>query len=422
MNRSTKTRYVIFQILVEIFKKNKNFETVFNKFIIDQDFNQKDISFINNVCLNTMRRSMHCKLILKKFSKSKLNTNQYILLSSAIVQIVYLKIKPYAVVNETVNVAKKIKIFPGFVNALLKNILNNLDEVSKTEVDLCDFPDWFVKQTEVKKKFETDKFIKTFCDHPSLHLVFKSEKYLNNFKEPHTKSSKYSAFIETQKKVSNINNFEKGEWWVQDFASMLPLAFNPKAKNLSILDICAAPGGKAFQILSNNKVVLNDINIKRISKLKTNLSRLKFNPKIMNLNGLDFDESHKFDMVILDAPCSSIGTIRRHPEIFFKSKCPDFASLNQLQKNLLEKSSRLIKNKGKIVYMVCSFFYSETIDIIENFLKKNKNFSIERYSPNKEFYDLKHLISKEGYFLTLPTNYKNFNIDGFFSVQLIRND
>ena len=422
MNRSTKTRYVIFQILVEIFKKNKNFETVFDKFIINQNFNQKDISFINNVCLNTMRRSMHCKLILKKFCKSGLNTNQYILLSSAIVQIVYLKIKPYAVVNETVNVAKKVKIFPGFVNALLKNILTNLDEVSKIKIDLYDFPEWFVKQTKVKKEFEFDNFIETFCEHPSLHLVFKSEKYLNNFREPHTKSSKSSAFIETQKKVSKIDNFEKGEWWVQDFASMLPLAFNSKTKNLNILDICAAPGGKAFQVLSNNKVVLNDINIKRISKLKTNLSRLKFKTKIMNLNGLDFDESHKFDMVILDAPCSSIGTIRKHPEIFFRSKYPDFDSLNQLQKSLLEKSSKLINVKGKIIYMVCSFLYSETIGIVENFLKKNRSFSIERYNPNKEFYNLENLISKEGYFLTLPTKYKNFNIDGFFSVQLIRND
>jgi len=203
---------------------------------------------------------------------------------------------------------------------------------------------------------------------------------------------------------------------------MLPLAFNYKTKNLNILDMCAAPGGKAFQILSNNKAVLNDINIKRISKLKTNLSRLKFKPEIMNLNGLDFDESHKFDMIILDAPCSSIGTIRRHPEIIFKSKNPDFGTLNQLQKSLLEKSSKLVNNKGKIIYMVCSFFYSETIGIIENFLKKNRNFDIERYSPNKEFYDLKYLISKEGYFLTLPTKYKNFNIDGFFSVQLVRND
>ena len=85
-----------------------------------------------------------------------------------------------------------------------------------------------------------------------------------NFKEPHTKSSKYSAFVESQKKVSKIDKFEKGEWWVQDFASMLPLAFNSKTKNLNILDICAAPGGKAFQVLSNNKVVLNDVNNKRI--------------------------------------------------------------------------------------------------------------------------------------------------------------
>ena len=74
---------------------------------------------------------MHCKLILNKFIKSKINTNEYILLSSAIVQIIYLRIKPYAVVNETVNVAKKVKIFSGFVNALLKNILKILTRLIK---------------------------------------------------------------------------------------------------------------------------------------------------------------------------------------------------------------------------------------------------------------------------------------------------
>ena len=84
------------------------------------------------------------------------------------------------------------------------------------------------------------------------------------------------------------HNFEKGEWWVQDFSSMLPLAINPKIKNLGILDMCAAPGGKAFQILSNNNVILNDINMKRISKLQNNLSRLKFKSKIQNLNGSRF--------------------------------------------------------------------------------------------------------------------------------------
>ena len=422
MNISTKTRYVIFQILVEIFKKNKNFETVFNQMVIGQNFSQKDISFVNNVCLNSMRKSMHCKLILNKFVKSKINTNESILLSSAIVQIIYLRIKPYAVVNETVNVAKKVKIFSGFVNAVLKNIIKNVDEVNKIQLSLNDFPKWFLKQINLTKNFNADKFIKTFDDQPSLHLVFKSREDLDNFKEPKIKTSTNSIFIKTKKKVTGIQNFNKGEWWVQDFSSMLPLAISNKIENLNILDMCAAPGGKAFQVLSKNRVILNDINLKRISRLKKNLNRLKLNPEIKNLNALNLDENHKFDMVILDAPCSSIGTIRKHPEIFFRSIGPDMGYLIQLQKNLLQKASQLINNKGKIVYMVCSFFYSETVEIIESFLKKNKNFAIEKYTPNKEFSDIKYLISEEGYFLTIPTKYKNFNIDGFFSVQLIKND
>jgi 16S rRNA (cytosine967-C5)-methyltransferase len=422
MNRSTKTRYVIFQILLEIFKKNRNFEIVFNKIIAEFRFNQKEISFINNVCLNSMRRSIHCKIILNKFTKKKIKTNEFILLVSAIVQIVYLNIKPYAVVNETVNVSKKINVYPGFINAVLKNILKNINDVKKTQIKLTDFPKWFINEIGQTKNINLNYFIDTFYKQPGLHLVFKSEAYLNNFKEQHTKSSKQSAFIEIQKKIIDIYNYKKGEWWVQDFSSMLPLAINSGIKDLDILDICAAPGGKAFQILSNNKVVLNDINKKRISKLKDNLSRLGFCAEIKNLDALDFDENYKYDIVLVDSPCSSIGTIRKNPEILFRSKKPNFKSLNELQNNLLLKSSRLVKNKGKIIYMVCSFFHSETTEVIKKFLRENKNFSIERYSSNIDILNIANLISKEGYFLTIPTENKGNYIDGFFSVQLIRND
>ena len=179
------------------------------------------------------------------------------------------------------------------------------------------------KTNKPYKNFNADKFIKTFDDQPSLHLVFKSTEDLVNFREPKIKTSTNSAFIETKKKVTSIHNFKKGEWWVQDFSSMLPLAILNKIENLNILDMCAAPGGKAFQVLSKNRVILNDINLKRISRLKKNLNRLKYNPEIKNLNALNLDENHKFDIVILDAPCSSIGTIRKHPEIFFRSIGPD---------------------------------------------------------------------------------------------------
>ena len=422
MNRSTKTRYTIFQILIEIFKKNKNFEKIFNEKIAKNSFNDDEVSFINNVCLSSMRRSIHCRIILNNFVKKKLKTNEFILLSSAIVQIVYLNIKPYAVVNETVNVSKKIKVFPGFINATLKNIAKNLNEVEKTKIVLKDFPSWFVYEINKTKNINIDSFISTFYKQPNIHLVFKSKKNLKAFKEPITKSSSKSAFLKVQKKISSIYNFHKGEWWVQDFSSMLPLAINNKIKNNDILDICAAPGGKAFQILSNNNVILNDINKKRILKLKENLLRLNYNPEIKNLNALDFNENIKYDIVLLDSPCSSIGTIRKHPEILFRSTKPNFASLNKLQNSLLKKASKLVKIKGKIIYMVCSFFHSETIKIINNFLDQNKNFSIEKYNTNSNLLNIKNLISSEGYFLTIPTKYEDYYIDGFFSVQLIRND
>ena len=422
MNSSTKTRYAIFQILIEVFKKNRSFETVFNQKIIEFNFNKNEISFINNVCLNSMRRSIHCKLILNKFIKTKLKTNEFILLSSAIVQILFLNIKPYAVVNETVNVSKKIKVFPGFINAILKNILKNINNLKKIELKLTDFPKWFVDEINKSVNINPYFFIDTFYKQPSLHLVFKSEKFLNNFEEKHTRSSTKSAFVEVKKKISDIDNFKDGDWWVQDFSSMIPLAINNKIKNYNILDMCAAPGGKAFQILSNNRVILNDINKKRISKLKENLSRLGFEPEIKNLNALDFIENKKYDVVLVDSPCSSIGTIRRHPEILFKSEKPNIVKLNQIQKNLLKKSSKLVKNKGKIIYMVCSFFHSETTKIIKKFLEENKNFSIVKYNQNSKLLDIKNLITKEGYFLTIPTKYKSYYIDGFFSVQLIRND
>ena len=172
MNRSTKTRYVIFQILIEIHKKNRNFERVFSEKIADDNFNQDEISFINNVCLNTMRRNIHCKKILNKFIKKKLKTNELILLSSAITQIVYLNIKPYAVVNETVNVSKKINVFSGFINAILKNIVKNINDVKKTKINLKDFPNWFIDEINKTKNINHSLFVETFYKQPSLHLVF----------------------------------------------------------------------------------------------------------------------------------------------------------------------------------------------------------------------------------------------------------
>ena len=111
---------------------------------------------------------------------------------------------------------------------------------------------------------------------------------------------------------------------------------NIKEKNI---DLCAAPGGKSFQILSLNKnIIMNDKSKNRIELIKENLDRLKFKTEIFNYDVLKLESKEKYDFIILDAPCSALGTIRKNPEIFFKKKGPEFDYLCNLQSKMLEKS------------------------------------------------------------------------------------
>ncbi|MDC0161875.1 hypothetical protein OAI94_01545, partial [bacterium] len=381
MKKSTKIRIIIFEILIEIYKNNKNFDELFETKIKLNKLNEQDRSFVYNISINTMRYNLHSKKILKLFVKKKLKPAQYILLISAITQLVFLKIKNYAVVFETVEVAKKIGLYPAFINAVLKKIDQDKKKLEKIDINMEDFPMWF--QDEIKKddRLNLNLFFNSYFHESSLHVVFKSNKLIHFFKEKYELSSKDSAFIKSHKKVPELSNYDKGHWWVQNFSSMIPIKLCESPKNKDILDLCAAPGGKAFQLLSQNtQVLLNDKSKRRIKKLKENLFRLNLSAIIKNYDALFFPENKKFDLVIIDAPCSSIGTVRSNPEIIFKNKAPDMKSLNELQKNLLIKSSKILKTKGIINYMVCSFFISETIDPIQKFLNINKNFSILKYN------------------------------------------
>jgi len=165
------------------------------------------------------------------------------------------------------------------------------------------------------------------------------------------------------------------------------------------------------------EIVVNDVNKKRIETLKLNLDRLKLKSKIMNYDILKMSLKEKYDFIILDAPCSSLGTIRRNPELYFKTKEPNFIKITKLQENLLNTASELINPGGVILYMVCSFLKTETKDQIANFLKKNNEFILDEFSlsKNNEYYNK---FVKNKMFLTLPTRINGKNIDGYFAACL----
>ena len=356
MNKGTKIRFSIHNVLFNIYKKNITLE---ESFLIEkiEKYNEKDRSLINNVCLNSMRYYFHCIHIIKKYLIKKTKKHQEILLVSAITQIVFLGFKEYAVIDCSVNIAKKLNIYHGLVNAFLKNILRDKDILLKTTINFCELPLWFINETKDLDTADQKIFLQNFYRMPDLHLIFKNEKNFLDFEEDIEPTSFKSGFLKKRKKITEISSYKKGTWWVQDFSSALPLIDLPgeilAKKNI---DLCCAPGGKSFQILSRSKIIkMNDKNNLRLDIVKENLKRLHFNPEILNSDALELDLSIKYDFIIIDAPCSSIGTVRKNPEILFKKNGPEFGKLLKLQQNLIKKASQLLNNNGIMLYMVCSF-------------------------------------------------------------------
>ncbi len=416
--KGVKIRFEVHNILFSIYKFNKTLNNSSIKKRINKQ-REEDISFLYNVTLNSMRLHLHCLKIINKFIKKKIRDQEKILLISAITQIVFLDFKVYAVINCSVEIAKKLKLYPGLINATLKKIAKNKDELKQIKINFSDLPLWFQKKTDFFSNSEKKQFLENFHKEPNIHIVFKDEKKLKKFEDKLCKTSIISGFLLKEKNFQRRNSFINGDWWVQDFSSFLLLYnFEEISKSKIILDACAAPGGKSFQILSKNfKVVMNDKNKARIQTLKVNLKRLNLSAQILNEDFIQFDNKRKYDVIVIDAPCSAVGTIRRNPEIFFKNKDPNFKELVSLQENMLEKASILLNKNGFIIYMTCSFLKIETIDQVNKFIKQNNNFLVSDFTIKENKNEYSKLI-KKNFMMTVPNIIFNYNIDGYFAAFL----
>lgn len=418
MNTGYKLRLIVHNILYDIQNLEITFDTALNKYL-HKKTSKRDIAFINTVSLNTMRYFFHSKKILKKYARRKTKIHEEILLYSAITQIVFLKFKEYAVINETVEISKKLKLYPGYVNACLRKISKEKEILKKTHINYSELPSWFKKKTENLDKFQIKLFIDNFYKEPDIHLVFKSKKYLSSFEKDLFITSEKSGFLVKKQRIEEIASFKRGNWWVQDFSSSFPLNnINNKIIAKKCLDMCAAPGGKSFQVLSRKKnIVLNDKSKTRIMTLKENLTRLAFYPTITNFDFKKISKKNLYDFIIVDAPCSAVGTIRKNPEIFYRKKEPDFNGLVNVQREMLEVASQLLKDNGIILYMVCSFLKIETIDQINSFLSKHKQFKLSNFSLEISDYNNFQFIENDQ-MLILPSQLNKYNIDGYFAAYL----
>ena len=423
MTDGINSRIVIVKILKKIKESRINIDQCFEKELKKINLSIKDKKYIYNVVITTIKNINSIDQILKNFTKSVNKKDvSYFFIISAISQIFILNQKEYAVINSTCEAYKRLnKKKLNFINGLLRNITRNKSSINIDKLNKSLHPIWF---KNILKELPTSKrkvIYKSITKRPLINLVFKNNKKLNIVKQKFLETSKNSLALSEFIDLKKISGYNEGLWWVQDFASTIPVKLIPNLKNQNILDMCAAPGGKTFQLLNSGaRVTSCDISINRVKLLKENARRLQYNLNIINMDALKILENKFFDTVLIDAPCSSIGTIRKNPEILYRNSGPNFEFYLDLQYKLLEKAKKLLKINGTLIFAVCSFNKKEGVKQIEKFLLKNKNFQINPIikSESKGF---KKLVTKEGFFQSYPDDLNEIGgIDGFFIARLIK--
>jgi 16S rRNA (cytosine967-C5)-methyltransferase len=224
--------------------------------------------------------------------------------------------------------------------------------------------------------------------------------------------------------VSQLPGFSDGAWWVQDAAAALPARLLGDVRGKSVADLCAAPGGKTAQlVVAGATVTAVDRSEPRLKRLRANLERLNLQAELVTADATSW-QAGPFDAILLDAPCSSTGTIRRHPDIPWLKSEADLKPLTALQGRLLDRAAELLKPGGTLVYCTCSLEPEEGEQAIASLLARIPGL---RRSPISaaEVGGLAELVTPEGELRTLPCHLPDAEprmggLDGFFASRLER--
>lgn len=219
--------------------------------------------------------------------------------------------------------------------------------------------------------------------------------------------------------IAGWPGFAEGRWWVQDAAAAIPARLLLVKPGETALDLCAAPGGKTLQLAAAGaEVVALDRSAPRLMRLTENLARLNLQAEVVTAEGEAWSDDRQFDAVLLDAPCSSTGTFRRHPDVLWATSPADIAKLSAVQARLLESAAGRVKPGGRLVYCVCSLEPEEGESRIRAFLDAHPDFTTDRIQPG-EGGAPEASLTPQGWLRILPFH-REGGMDGFFAARLVR--
>jgi 16S rRNA (cytosine967-C5)-methyltransferase len=399
-------REIALELLESIEKQQAYSNLLLNNAIKKYHLEKADARLLTELTYGTLQRKMTLDYYLKSFlRKGKIDLWVRQLLRLSLYQMVYLtKIPDRAVIHEAVNIAKKRghKGIASFVNGVLRSIqregIPSLDEI-KDDLERISIetshPLWLVKRWV--RQFGVEK-AREICEE-NLRTPVQTgrvNEYLTDVEEVisilneegfEVKRSEIipSAIKCLRGNLANSDAFKNGLLTIQDESSMLVGYVLSPEKGEHILDCCAAPGGKSTHIgelLKNTGSVTSlDLHEHKVKLIKENAERLKLSnikPRVLDSREASkVFESESFDRVLVDAPCSGLGVIRRKPDIKYVKTEEDVYALTSVQFQLLDEASKLVKKGGRLVYSTCSIDHDENEQVSKKFLESHPDFQAD---------------------------------------------
>ncbi len=359
--------------------------------------NPGDRPLVSELCYGVLRWHLRLSAISRHFMRKPLKKKDadiQCLLLLGLYQLIYMRVPEHAAVAETVAITNVLNKSwaKGLVNAVLRNYQRNSDVLDKLDQDhvvSTAHPDWLLGK--IKKNWPDEWQVIVNANNKFAPIILrvntrkiKRQKYLELLLENGIAAELLSHAPQAIKlaklqDVTALPGFEQGWFSVQDGAAQLAAPLLDVQPGMRVLDACAAPGGKSCHILEcepDVELVTLDHDEGRTRRIHENLQRLGFNAQVLVGDAAQPESwwnGQQFDRILLDAPCSATGVIRRHPDIKYLRLPDDITDLVKLQGELLKALWSLLKPGGKLLYATCSILPEENSKQIINFLKQQQD-------------------------------------------------
>jgi len=375
-------------------------------------------------------RALLATFLEKGFPAEAPRTETILLIGAA--QILWLEVPDHAAVDLSVRLAqadRRAARYAGLINAVLRRVAQSRDTKLPARATR-DTPEWLVKRWTKTYGAETARLIAEANGHePALDLTVKADAALWAEHLRGRVLATGSVRTIAHGDIALLPGFAEGAWWVQDAAASIPARLLGDVRGLDVADLCAAPGGKTAQLAAAGaRVTAVDRSAARLTRLRDNLTRLSLQAETVAADVLEWQPESSnagpFDAVLLDAPCSSTGTIRRHPDVPWLKSESDLAALTSLQQRLLDRAVGLLKPGATLVYCVCSLEPEEGVDQIGALLARNSGVVRKPITPQEAF-GHPEFVTADGDLRTLPLHLPDpeprwGGIDGFYAARLIK--